>query len=123
MAGRPPIELTDSDKEFIDNNWMKLFDQEIADILNLKSVHKVRQYYRLNGYTKVFEMTEEQKIFIRTNYATMTEKEIAKELNISTYQVQKFKTSEGLKRFREVIEQQEPEDEFFMVGKRWSWIA
>lgn len=121
MRGRPRTELTPSDKKFIDTNWNHLTYIEMMDKLNLYSVHKVREYCQIKGYKKAFELSEKDKTFIRENYSNMSEKDMADELKISTYHVQKFKASEGLKR---KIWIEKPEDEtFFIVEKRWNWVA
>ena len=121
-------ELTQEQKQFIDDSWQRLTYMEMSYRLQLKSVYKVYEYCKEKGYCKKYKrhLTEHQKEFVRNNYLKMKESEIANILGVSKFYVQEFKRDEGLAKYqwnREKKEKPEVKEMFFNVDAREPWVA
>ena len=90
-------ELTEQDKNFIEENYQKLTLWKMAESLAHESTFYVQKYCSEHGLSKSKkELTKEQQRFIRDHYLQMKESEMSKELGISIFYIQKFKREEGL---------------------------
>lgn len=84
--------FTESEKEFIRMNYLKMTNKEIAKKLKRKSVDGIRKYAKKIGLsgnpekrkyprTHAYVYSEKEKNFIRKNYLKMTNKQIGLKLN------------------------------------------
>ena len=118
--GRPKRDLTETEKQFITDNYKTMTYLEMMYELGLKSTFAVQRFCNRSGFVKVepgASLTKEQEEFIRNNLQ-MPEKEISSRLNVPFHLIPKFKRIEGLsKPHVKVIEI----GEFFNVDAMECW--
>ena len=120
--------LTDEQKEFIKNNYLRLSYVKMAKMLGLKCHYKASHYCHSKGFTRrKTELSETDKQFIRDNYKTMKEKEICQLLGFTRIFIQKFKQSEGLAKYpgnqAKALRDVPVKKLFFNVDARECWVA
>lgn len=125
---RKRITLTQTQKDFIDQNWQRLSLEEMASRLEFASNSRVCRYLKKMGYNKKqkTQLDEYQKQFVRDNYLKMKEQDIASVIGVTKFHIQEFKRSEGLAKNiwnRKEKEKEEVSEMYFNVDARESWVA